>query len=97
VTVVRRPPSAATPTTSAATFPPVALGDPMRAHGIGEVVISNAPAAAVGDLAHGQVGWQDHVVLDPVADLFELVPADLDEPHQMLGLLGLLGLTGLTA
>jgi NADPH-dependent curcumin reductase CurA len=74
--------------------PPVALGEPMRAYGIGEVVASKAEGVAVGELVHAQVGWQDHVVVDPAtADLFELVPPEVKEPHHMLGLLGLTGLT----
>ena len=74
--------------------PPVALGATMEADGIGEVVASNAPDVAVGQLVHAQVGWQDYVVVDPATTgLFEPVPADVAEPHHMLGLLGMTGLT----
>jgi NADPH-dependent curcumin reductase len=74
--------------------PPVAIGDPMRAFGIGEVVTSNADGIAPGALIHTLVGWQDYVVIDPAtASLFEPVPPDVTRPEMMLGLLGLTGLT----
>ena len=75
-------------------MPPVAIGEPMRAYGIGEVVTSNAEGFAPGDLVHAKVGWQEYAVLNPVEeDLFEPVPADVTEPEMMLGLLGMTGLT----
>ena len=62
--------------------PPVAIGEPMRAFGIGEVVTSNADGIAPGDLVHTLVGWQDYVVIDPAtASLFEPVPADVTQPR----------------
>jgi NADPH-dependent curcumin reductase CurA len=74
--------------------PPVAIGEPMRADGIAEVVASNVDGVEVGQLVHAQTGWQDYVVVDPKSTVrFEPVPADVDEPHHMLGLLGMTGLT----
>ncbi len=74
--------------------PPVAIGEPMRAYGIGEVVTSNVDNVAPGDLVHAQVGWQDYVVLDPAREeIFEPVPAAVTQPEMMLGLLGMTGLT----
>ena len=74
--------------------PPVAIGEPMRAYGIGEVVTSNAEGFAPGDLVHAKVGWQEYAVLNPAEeDLFEPVPADVKQPEMMLGLLGMTGLT----
>lgn len=76
-------------------MPPVAVGEVMRAWGIGEVVASQAPGVEVGDLAVAQVGWQDHVVVrpdDPAADWVP-VPADVADPTLMLSAAGLTGLT----
>ena len=74
--------------------PPVAIGEPMRAWGIGEVVTSNVDSVGPGDLVHALVGWQDYVVVDPAtAATFEPVPADVKQPEMMLGLLGITGLT----
>ncbi|MET0458421.1 MAG: NADP-dependent oxidoreductase [Ilumatobacteraceae bacterium] len=74
--------------------PPVALGEAMRAYGIGEVVASNVDGVAPGDLVHAQVGWQDYVVLDPATtSIFEPVPPEVTQPEMMLGLLGMTGLT----
>src|SRR3954466_14949224 len=70
--------------------PPVAIGATMEADGIGEVVASNAPGIAVGQLVHAQLGWQDYAVVAPATSgLFEPVPDAVKEPHQMLGLLGM--------
>ena len=74
--------------------PPVAIGEPMRAYGIGEVVTSNAdgvearrPRAHVARLA----GLRRR---RPGGDtLFEPVPAAVTQPEMMLGLLGMTGLT----
>ncbi|MWA35784.1 NADP-dependent oxidoreductase, partial [Burkholderia pseudomallei] len=62
-------------------LPPVAIGDVMRALGIGRVVASNAPGFAEGDLVQGLVGWQDyaHVRADEIAQYTRL-PAALGLP-----------------
>ena len=73
--------------------PPVAIGEPMRAYGIGEVVTSNVDGVAPGDLVHTSLGWQDYAVVDPSTTLFEPVPAAVTQPEMMLGLLGMTGLT----
>ena len=74
--------------------PPVALGDVMRAWGIGEVVASGDAAYPVGSLVTAMVGWQTHALLDTSgsADL-ELVPADIPDPKWMLSVAGITGLT----
>ena len=41
-------------------IPPVELGEVMRASGVGEVVGSNHPDFAEGDLVQGLLGWQDY-------------------------------------
>ncbi|KVK71804.1 NADP-dependent oxidoreductase [Burkholderia sp. MSMB1498] len=77
-------------------LPPVAIGDVMRALGIGRVVASNAPGFAEGDLVQGLVGWQDyaHVRADEAAQYTKL-PAALGLPLPRL--LGACGMSGLTA
>jgi hypothetical protein len=74
--------------------PPVAIGEPMRACGIGELVSSNAEAVKPGDLVHTMVGWQDYAIVSPRGGtLFEHVPAAVRQPEMMLGLLGMTGST----
>ena len=41
----------------------VAIGDVMRAGGIGRVLESRAEDFAVGDLVQGRTGWQSHPIL----------------------------------
>lgn len=74
--------------------PPVALGDVMRAWGIGEVVASGDPRYPTGSLVTALVGWQTYALLDTSggADL-ELVPPDVADPKWMLSVGGITGLT----
>ena len=74
--------------------PPVAIGEVMRADGIGEVVASKVEGVEVGQLVHTPIGWQEYAVVDPAtADQFEVVPEAVPEPEMMLGVLGMTGLT----
>src|SRR3984885_12759982 len=41
----------------------VAIGDVMRAGGIGRVLQTKAEGFAIGDLVQGRTGWQSHPVL----------------------------------
>jgi NADPH-dependent curcumin reductase CurA len=43
-------------------LPPVAIGEVVRAAGIGRVVASNHPAYEEGKLVQGFVGWQEWLV-----------------------------------
>ena len=43
-------------------IPPVALGEVMRSSGVGEVVESNHPDFAVGDMVRGMIGWTQYLV-----------------------------------
>ena len=76
---------------------PVALGTPMRAPGLAEVLVSNDPAYASGDLVFGMLNWSEYVTgrwsSAGAGRGYRQVPADL--PAEML--LGPLGSTGLTA
>ena len=45
--------------------PPVAIGEVMRATGVGQVVASEQPGFAPGDLVLGSLGWQEYATLAP--------------------------------
>src|SRR4051794_20428376 len=45
-------------------MPPVAIGEVMRAWGVGEVVASGDVSYPVGSLVAGPVGWQTHALMD---------------------------------
>ena len=77
-------------------LPPVAIGEVMRALGIGRVVASRNAGFAEGDLVQGLVGWQDYAVVpsDQAAQLVKL-PAQSGLPLPTL--LGACGMSGLTA
>jgi NADPH-dependent curcumin reductase CurA len=69
---------------------PMALGDVMRGSGIAEVVHSNHPRFAVGDLVAGLTGWTEWLVSDGAG--FEKVNPALP-PTAMLSVLGVVGMT----
>lgn len=71
---------------------PIALGEPMRAGGVAEVIESNAPEFAPGDLVLGRVGWQSAPTLE--ASLLTKIDTEKGDP---LAWLGPLGMTGMTA
>jgi NADPH-dependent curcumin reductase CurA len=72
--------------------PPVPLGDVMEGGTVGQVVRSNHPGYAVGDIVEGRLGWQEYAVsagkgvrkLDPTVAPISTA-------------LGVLGMPGLTA
>jgi NADPH-dependent curcumin reductase len=73
--------------------PPVAIGEPMRAAAVGQVIASNSPDFAPGQLVLGAFGWQDYVAskgtgLVPVTKLSPGVP-----PNKALSVLGLTSVT----
>ena len=43
-------------------IPPVELGSVMRSSGLGEVIESNNPKFAVGDIVMGMTGWAEYIV-----------------------------------
>lgn len=75
-------------------LPPVAIGEVMRALGLGEVVESRNENFPVGALVNGLTGWQDYLVISDEQPLM-LVPEGVDAPASAI--LGTLGMTGLTA
>jgi len=75
-------------------MPPVQLGEVMRGYGIGQVVASNNPALAPGDLVNGVLGWQDYAIAGPRNPMQKL-PSGV--PIPLPALLSVCGATGLTA
>jgi hypothetical protein len=71
-------------------IPPMALGDPVRAGAVGQVVESKHHAYAPGALVQGMFGWQDYATAR--GDGLARVPAGVP-PSWVLGVLGITGLT----
>jgi hypothetical protein len=68
----------------------------MRGAGLAQVVASNNPAYAVGDLVVGLTGWQDYAVSDGTGpEAWTVMPKGL--PIPLPAFLGTLGVTGITA
>ena len=74
-------------------LPPVAIGEVMRAGGLGEVVASNTPDYQVGQLVQGLTGWQDYAVASASAPLMAMPEIPGVSPSHFLGALGMTGLT----
>ena len=78
-------------------IPPVAIGEVMRAGGVGRVIASNNPAFAVGDTVYGTLGVQEYIVI-PQDEIKRngLVKIDLSVGSigQWLNVLGMPGMTG---
>jgi NADPH-dependent curcumin reductase CurA len=73
-------------------WPPIELGDVMRAAGIGEVIESRHPKFPVGTWLNGMMGVQNQVVTDG-RGLRPFDPRLLKSPTDALGALGATGLT----
>lgn len=71
--------------------PQLVPGEVMAAFGIAEVISSNAPGLAPGDLVDGDLGWQDYAIVSN-----EDVRCR-DRSESLEHLIGILGITGLTA
>lgn len=75
-------------------LPPVAIGAPVRALGLAEVVESRLDGFVPGQVVRGFVGWQEQLVVDDPAG-WEVVDEIPGVPWTQR--LGLFGMTGLTA
>ena len=73
-------------------IPPVALGDVMRALGVGKIIASKHPTFAVGDYVNGALGVQDYFVGEP-RGFYSVDPTLAPLPVY----LSALGMTGMTA
>lgn len=77
-------------------MPPVAIGEVMRAAGIGRVVASKSARYAEGDLVQGLLGWQDYALFhEDKAQGYVKFPAQPGLPLPTL--LGACGMSGMTA
>jgi NADPH-dependent curcumin reductase CurA len=77
-------------------MPPVAIGEVMRAGGIGRVVKSRSPHFNEGDLIQGFVNWQDYLLIrESAAAAYVRLPPDPGIPLPRL--LGACGTSGVTA
>ena len=75
-------------------LPPVAIGDPMRASGVGQVVQSDNPELPVGTLVQGLMNWQEYSIGDPAGP----IPPNALPPGTPPSLaLSVFGATSLTA
>ena len=75
-------------------IPPVALGEPMRAVTVAEVVASENVSYPVGCLVQGMYGWQDYAIASP-GDM--VAPMPLPEGTPPTVPLSVLGMTSVTA
>lgn len=78
-------------------IPPVAIGEVMRAGGVGRVIASQNPAFAVGDTVYGTLGVQEYALVPQDAlKRVGLVKIDLrlGTVGQWLNVLGMPGMTG---
>ena len=71
--------------------PPFALGAVMTGLSVGEVVTSQSPDLAVGDVVLHDLGWREYAL--GTATAFRRVPADHVPLSDWLGVLGMVGLT----
>jgi NADPH-dependent curcumin reductase CurA len=76
-------------------MPPVAIGEVMRAFGLGRVVKSRSSRYSEGDLVQGLTGWQDYLTFHDSAKGFVRLPGDPGIPLPTL--LGACGMSGITA
>lgn len=78
--------------------PPVQLGTPMRARGLGKILKSTSPDYNEGDVVQGNVNWREYAIFDVKKEgemlrKVQPLPGGLSITHY----LGALGSTGLTA
>ena len=74
-------------------LPPVAIGEVMRAGGLGEIVASNSPDYQVGQIVQGRTGWQDYAVASASTPFTPIPEIPGVSPIFFLGALGMTGLT----
>ena len=71
--------------------PPVEIGTPMRAGGIGRVLVSEDPAFQVGDFVNARLGWQSHPTVR--AKDSQKLDLSVGTPQDWIGPLGTTALT----
>ncbi|MCL6740949.1 NADP-dependent oxidoreductase [Sphingomonas sp. RB56-2] len=70
--------------------PPFSLDAPMSGGAVGEVIESNDPSLAPGDMVLHMSGWRDETI-EPASNFNKLPPIPGVEPQAFLGNLGLTG------
>ena len=75
-------------------LPPVGLGEPMRASGVGQVIASNNAELPEGCLVQGLLNWQEYSIGDPAGSI---PPRRLPEGVSPGMALSVFGTTSLTA
>ena len=70
-------------------LPAIAIGEPIRAGGLGEVIASHNDDLPVGSMAFGMVGWQQYAI---VGEGTQVIPEGI-EPEAALSVFGITGLT----
>lgn len=74
--------------------PPVTLGEPMAALGLGEVLESRSSSYTPGALVYGRMSWSEYVIIDQK----DIYPIPLSTPRlSVTHFMGSLGLAGITA
>ncbi|KJF18634.1 NADP-dependent oxidoreductase [Acidithrix ferrooxidans] len=71
--------------------PPFAIDAPLAGGGVGEVIESNTPGFAVGDLVTGMLAWRDYNVAE--AKHLLKIPTSSIPASAYLGILGMPGMT----
>src|SRR5207237_8488988 len=74
-------------------IPPFQIGEALQGHAVGEVVASNDPGFAPGDLVSSMFGWRE--AFNAPAAALQKLPRTAGVPEQAY--LGVLGMPGLTA
>jgi NADPH-dependent curcumin reductase CurA len=74
-------------------LPPVAIGETMRALGLGRVIKSRHPGYEEGQLVQGLTGWTEHFIASDAAPLQRVPVVEGVSPSFYLGVLGMTGLT----
>ncbi|MFM7060271.1 MAG: NADP-dependent oxidoreductase [Actinomycetes bacterium] len=73
-------------------LPAIAIGEVVRAAGLGVVVESRSAAYTVGDLVMGLLGWQEYAIVDSGDRAAQVIPPGL-APTDVLSIYGSTGLT----
>jgi NADPH-dependent curcumin reductase len=73
-------------------LPPIAIGEVVRAGGVGEIVRSNSDLYKPGQLVFGLTGWQDYTVVAENGASMQVLPDGID-PTAALSVFGTTGMT----
>lgn len=74
-------------------LPPVAIGEPMRASGVGQVIESTNPDLPTGTLVQGLPGWQEYSIGDPSGLIPPIALPEGTPPNLALSVFGATSLT----